>query len=72
MKPEVLKKILDIQEAARMDDVYLGLLKDYRSRNKELLALVNLLPSDQQDIPYEYIYAGAQLHLRLLELACEQ
>lgn len=72
MKTEVLKKILDIQEAAWMDDVYLGLLKDYRSRNKELLALVNLLPSDQQDILYDYIYAGAQLHFRLLELACEQ
>ena len=72
MKPEVLKKILDIQEAARMDDVYQGLLKDYKNRNEELLALVNLLPNDQQELLYEYIYAGAQLHFRLLELTCEQ
>lgn len=60
-----------IQEAAAQDEDYRKLLEEYRERNVQMLRLLRLLPQKQAEILEDYLGLVAEMHRRLLELACQ-
>lgn len=60
-----------IQEAAAQDEDYRKLLEEYRERNVQMLRLLRFLPQKQAEILEDYLGLVAEMHRRLLELACQ-
>ena len=71
MKKETAQRIFDIQEAAARDEDYRKLLEEYRERNVQMLRLLRNLPREQAEILEDYLGLVAEMHRRLLELACQ-
>lgn len=71
MKKETAQRIFEIQEAAARDEDYRKLLEEYRERNVQMLRLLRNLPREQAEILEDYLGLVAEMHRRLLELACQ-
>ncbi len=71
MNQHTAKKIFEIQQACTQDKVYQGLLQEYASANDRLLECLDTLPPAQQDAVFDHLGLVAQMHLRMLEIACE-
>ena len=70
MDKAVLNKFLDVYDVALTDPVYLELYREYKRSDRQMVALLERLPPEEQDIVMDHIAATAELHRRLLELAC--
>lgn len=71
MEKKVLERFLDIQEQALHDEGYIQIYRNYQAAQGPFLRFLTDLQQPQQDIILRYIGACADLHHRLMEIACE-
>ena len=72
MNNELLKRYLDLQDCAYADEKYQLLYQEYQDFSQRFLLLLENLTEEQQDTILHYIRTCSDLHLRLMELACEK
>ncbi len=71
MKKSTADKIIQVQEHAMQSLRYRNALSRYRKLEQQLLEILPTLPQEQQDIINNYYASFFELHLYMLELACE-
>lgn len=64
------KKYLDLQEQLMQDSEYGGLLGEYRRQNGAFLAVLEQLDPRQRQVVEDYLGICAELHTKMLLLAC--
>ena len=69
MKQTTAYKILDIQEAMKIDGSYKPLFAEYRCKNDRFLKCLKTLPQEQADTVMDYIGVLTELHMLTLEYA---
>lgn len=70
MKPEIVRKIMDVQEAALGDAEYAALLEEHEMRNRRFLEALGEMSGEHRDAVMDYVGLFAVMHLRLLEISC--
>ena len=70
MNPEIAQRIVAVQEAAGQDEQYRTLLEEYRTLDRQFLEILPTLTKAQCDTVTDYIGLIAQMHRRMLEIAC--
>ena len=71
MDKAVLQRYLDICDLALHDPQYQKLYVQYQDTQSSFLLMMEHLAPEQQDIVLAYIATCSDLHLRLMELACQ-
>lgn len=72
MNQNDVQKYLQLQEQLMTDDGYGCLLQEYREKNAEFLAVLEGLAPQQRQTIEDYLGVCAELHTKLLLLACER
>lgn len=72
MKTETLHKILDVQDALLLDQRYRERYEEYTIYSQRFVRLQNELTPEQNKVLGDYLGVCAEMHLRMLELACEE
>ena len=70
MDPFVVKRILEVQDAAREDERYMGLLAEYRCLGKRYAEILPTLQKEQREVVVGFLGLVFEMHLRMLEIAC--
>ena len=70
MDKAVAEKIFAIQDTAQRDEAYRQLLAEHEVQNQRFLQALESMPQPQREAVEDYLGLVAQMHLRLLELAC--
>ena len=71
MRQSVAQQILTIQDRLRECQEYKELMAEYRQRDERLTALLSRLEEDEQSVILDYLWVGIDIHIHMLELACE-
>ena len=66
-----MEKYLNLQEQLMCDPGYTQLLEEYRASNVEFLEVLASLGKDERQIIERYFGICAELHTKILLLACE-
>lgn len=69
---ESIDKYLEIQEELMADKEYIRLLREYRAKNAEFLAVMEELDPQQRQVMEDYVGVCVELHTKMLLLACGQ
>ena len=72
MKKYTADKIIMVQENAMETFRYRNTLARHKVLEQQLLKILPMLPQEQQDIINDYCDSFFELHLYMLEAACEQ
>lgn len=72
MTANTANRIVQAQEKAMHSTRYQKTLSSFRAKEEKLLKLLSSLPLEQQDIIMEYCGTFFELHLYLLEFACQE
>ena len=71
MRQSVAQQILTIQDRLRECQEYKELMAEYRQCDERLTALLSRLEEDEQSVILDYLWVGIDIHIHMLELACE-
>lgn len=71
MKQETLHKILDVQDAAREDEIYRQLLAEYEPISQRFVRALQEMAPEHRAALEDFFGITAAMHLRLLEMAVE-
>lgn len=71
MKNNAVDKLLEIEEALRMDAGYQHLVAEHGALNARFLAVLEELEKEQQDVICDYLGLLIQMHTEMLLKACE-
>ena len=71
MKKYAVDKLLEIEEALRLDEGYQHLMAEHATLNARFLALLEELEEEQQNLIYDYLGLLLQMHTEMLLKACE-
>lgn len=71
MEQQIVQKLLDIQDRLITDPQYQSLMPEYRQRNTQLLAALETMEPEQKDAVLDFLGIALEMHLRMLELACQ-
>ena len=71
MKKYAVDRLLEIEEALRLDEGYQHLMAEHHSMNARFLALLEELEEEQQDTIYDYLGLLLQMHTEMLLKAFE-
>ena len=72
MKKYTSDKIIKVQKNAMQTFRYRNALARHKVLEQQLLKILPMLPQEQQDIINDYCDSFFELHLYMLEAACEQ
>ena len=72
MTANTANRIVQAQEKAMHCTRYQQKLSSLRAKEERLLELLSSLPQEQRDIIMEYCGTFFELHLYLLEIACQE
>ena len=65
-------RMAEVQECAAQDGEYQKLLAEYRLVSPVFLGVLESLPREDASVIEEYLGLTAQMHRKLLELACTE
>ena len=71
MRGNTAQRILNIQERFRECRGYKELMDEYCRCDERLTALLSRLREEDQNIILDYLCIGVDIHMQMLELACE-
>lgn len=70
MRSETALKIAQIQDQAMHEVEYQVLLAEYGQRNSELVHFLAALPEGERSVIEDYLGLVAEMHCKMLEIAC--
>ena len=66
----VAQRMETVERTAKNDLVYRKMLAELRPLEKRYFEVLRTLPTDQQDIIYDFVSQCEEMSWRMLELAC--
>ena len=71
MKQSTARRILEIQDRLLEYREYQELMEEYRRCDEQFTALLSRLDEEDESIILDYLGVGVDIHMHMLELACE-
>jgi len=71
MEKQAVDKLMEIEEALRVDEGYRHLMAEYEAISPRFLAVLEQLEKEQQDAVFDYLALLIQMHTEMLLKACE-